>query len=158
MSEELKELNPQITKVKIGVRDLRELEIYPLSVRDQLEMSDLITKALQEFFLKSDKGDIEFVVFLLDLIEKNIDRVLKLVTDVEKSEDLLSDVTNFQVSEIVMIIYTENFENPAKNVESLLDKVKEMIFQLGGPLQQSVSDTLDTDSKTSSENHSEKEE
>jgi len=157
MSEELKDLNPQITSVKVGKRNLRKIKIYPLSVGDQIKMSDLITKMLQKFFAGSDKGDIEYVTFLLDLIKKNIIRILEYVMEEKVSNTFLDDVTNFQLSEIAKIIYEVNYESPAKNAESLLSQAKSL-FLLGGQLQQSVNDTLDTDLSTSSEDHSEKEE
>ena len=56
-----------------------------------------------------------------------------------------------------MTIYKVNYEEPAKNAESLLDQVK-ILFQSGRLLQQSVSDIQDTDSMTSLESPSEKEE
>jgi len=157
MSEELKDLNPQITSTKVGTRKLREIKIYPLSVGDQIKMSDLITKALQKFFIGSDKGDVEYVTFLLDLIRKNIVRILEYVMDEKVSNAFLDDITNFQLSEIAKIIYEVNYESPAKNVESLLSQAKNL-FLLGGQLPQSVKDTLDMDLSTTSENHSEKEE
>ena len=50
MSDELKDLNPQIVDVEIGIRSLRKITLYPLSVTDQLKMSDLITKASAAVF------------------------------------------------------------------------------------------------------------
>jgi len=153
----MKELNPQITNVKVGKRNLREITIYPLSIGDQIKMSDLITKALQKFFLGSKKGDVEYVTFLLELIRKNMIRILEYVMEEKVSNAFLDDITNFQLSEIAKIIYEVNYESPAKNVESLLSQAKNL-FLLGGQLPQSVKDTLDMDLSTTSENHSEKEE
>ena len=157
MSEELKDLNPQITNVPVGKRNLREIIIYPLSIGDQLKMSDLITKALQKFFVGSKKGDVEYVTFLLDLIKRNVIRILEYVMEEKVSNAFLDDITNFQLSEIAKTIYEMNYESPAKNAESLLSQVKSL-FLLGGQLPKSVNDTLDIDLPTSSEDHSEKEE
>ncbi len=168
MSDEMKDLNPQIVEVEIGIRSLRKITIYPLSVTDQFKMSDLITKALQKFFLrgtskKVDKkklaqdDDMEFVAFLINLIQKNLAKILEFICDEERPALLLDDMSNLQLSEVVKTIYEVNYEKPRKNVESLLDQIKDL-FQSGRLLQQSVSDTQDMDSTISSENLSETEE
>ena len=157
MSDEMKDLNPQIVEVEVGLRSLRKLTLYPLSVTDQFKMSDLIMKALQKFFLKGDQEDVAFVAFVLDLIRKNIVKVLEFICDEERPSSLLDDMSNLQLSEVVKTIYEVNYEKPGKNVESLVDQVKNL-FQSGRLLQQSVSDIQDIDSTISSENLSEKEE
>ena len=164
MSEELKDLNPQIVDIEIGIRTLRKITIYPLSTTDQFKMSDLITKALQKFFLRGDKStkskdedDMEFVAFLIGLIRKNIVKVFELICDEEHPGKLLDDISNLQLSNIVKTIYEVNYEEPGKNVESLVDQVKNL-FQSGRLLQQSVSDIQDIDLTISSESPSETEE
>jgi hypothetical protein len=164
MSEEMQELNPQIVDVEIGIRTLRKITIYPLSTTDQFKMSDLITKALQKFFLRGDtstkskdEDDMEFIAFLLGLIRKNIVKIFELICDEESPAGLLDDISNLQLSNIVKTIYEVNYEEPGKNVESLVDQVKKL-FQSGRLLQQSVSDIPDIDLTTSSENHLEMEE
>ena len=99
MSEELKDLNPQIVDIEIGIRTLRKITIYPLSTTDQFKMSDLITKALQKFFLKGgkpkasrDEDDMEFVAFLIGLIRKNIVKVFELICDEQNPARLLDDI------------------------------------------------------------------
>lgn len=156
MSEEMKNLNPQIVDIKIGIRSLRKITVYPLSVSDQFKMSDLITKALQKFFLKKGEDDVAFIAFLLDLIRKNLVRILELITEEKEPGKLLRDITNLQMSEIAMTIYKVNYGEPSKNAESLLDQIK-TLFLSGRLLQQSVSDIQDTDSVISSEDRSEKE-
>ena len=164
MSDEMKDLNPQIVDVEIGIRTLRKITIYPLSATDQFKMSDLITKALQKFFLKGgkpkgskDEDDMEFIAFLLGLIRKNIVKVFELICDEESPAGLLDDISNLQLSNIVKTIYEVNYGEPGKNVESLVGQVK-TLFQSGRLLQQSVSDIQDIDLTTSSESPSETEE
>jgi len=43
---ESKKLNPQITDVDIGVRDLRTIKIYPLSLKDEKLFGDAFQKML----------------------------------------------------------------------------------------------------------------
>jgi hypothetical protein len=153
-------LNPQITDTEIGVRELRKITIYPLSMADQLKMTDLITEALQKFFESSSsfeetETDIEFVNFIVGLIRENLGEILGLATD-EVGADLLKDLTNVQASEIAEIIFTVNYETVIKNCQSLIGKVKELFPSMRQSVQ-SVSDT-DIGLEIFTENPSEKEE
>ena len=47
-------LNPQVADVEVGVRNLRKIQIYPLSVADQLATTDLITEAIAGFMRKDE--------------------------------------------------------------------------------------------------------
>ena len=40
-------LNPQVAEVEIGVRNLRKITIYPLSIADQLSTTDLVSEAIR---------------------------------------------------------------------------------------------------------------
>ena len=44
-SVKVQDVNPQVKSIKLGVRTLRKITIYPLSVADQLELTDMITEA-----------------------------------------------------------------------------------------------------------------
>ena len=118
-TQDEKRLNPQITETDIGVRSLRTITIYPLSMADQIKMTDLITEALNAFFMQENKEDIAFVGFMTELIKKNMNRIMAMIADVKKNESLLSDMTNYQASEIAKIIYEVNYESVAKNLKSL---------------------------------------
>ena len=138
-----KNLNPQITDVDVGVRDLRTVKIYPLSLKDEKLFADIFQEALQKYFASGvDEGDEEqvskFVGEILKLIEENFIKILGLVTD-ENGQELFDSMTNMQASQVVMVIYRTNFEDPLKNAESLLNKVK-TLFQLRRPLQPFLND------------------
>jgi hypothetical protein len=100
--------------------------------------------------------DIAFVGFLVELIKDNLDRLLKLVAAGE-SGDLLSDITNIQAVAIAEVIYDVNYGEAIKNAKSLIVKAKNL-FQSVRPSQPSLSDTVATVLKTSSENPTEMEE
>ncbi len=155
-TNDLQKLNPYIADAIIGVRNMRTIKLYPLSIADQITFTDLITKALQGFTQKGDMEDIAFVGFLVELIKDNLDRLLKLVA-ADESGDLLSEVTNIQGVAIAEIIYDVNYGEAIKNAKSLIMKVKSL-FQLVRPSQPSLSDTVATVLKTSSENPIEMEE
>lgn len=125
-------INPQITEVAIGVRDLRNIKLFPLALGDQLELSDLIKEALEAFF-KVEEGSEEalslFVAFAFDLIKKNLTKILKLIALDEDPKELLKEITNAQVDEIARIVYQNNFE-VLKNLKSLFGKVTETVSAL----------------------------
>ena len=148
-------LNPEISKATIGVRELKEITVYPLSMADQLKMTDLISAALDGFFRRDDaESDVEFAKFLADLIKDNLETILKMITD--EGEADLDDITNNQAIDIAETVYEVNFGSLVKKVKSLLEKVKEQ-FPSGRPLPTSLDDMEDIDLKTSTDEASETE-
>ncbi len=146
-------LNPEISKATIGVRELKEITIYPLSMADQLSMTNLITDTVRKFFEKGDTTDVEFAKFLSKLVEENLETILLMVTD--EGQANLEDITNNQAVAIAELVYEVNFGSLVKKVKSLLEKVKEQ-FPSGRPLPTFLDDTEDTDSKISTDEASEK--
>lgn len=122
MSDGMEKLNPRITEIQIGIRDMRKIKIYPLSIYDQQQFVDKLQKALEEFFMGgAQKGDMEFAVFLVDLIKRNIEVVLEMVSDMKTPEirKAMREMDNFQLSEIARTIYEKNFEGASKNLGGL---------------------------------------
>lgn len=162
------QLNPRITDVVIGIRDMRTIKIYPLSFHDQMETTDIITTGLVEFFEKGDEvkqaeiletsedqQDINFVTFIIELIKDNIGRILGLATG-EDGSKLLKEMDNVQVTEVVEIIFEKNFGDSGKNVASLIEKVQSLFLSMRSS-QPSLNDIVDTDSRTFTEKVSETE-
>ncbi len=150
-SDEMVRLNPQIKDVEIGIRNLRSIKIYPLSVSDQLTATNLVTSALQVFMTNKDvkNNDLLFVAFMLEQIRTNASEILKMVLDEnENPESVLKETSNEQMMVIVKAIYEVNYESLSKNVKSLLEKKKESVSERQS--QQSVK-SMDTNSTTSSE-------
>ena len=152
-SDEMVRLNPQIKDVEIGIRNLRSIKIYPLSVSDQLTATNLVTSALQVFMTNKDvkNNDLLFVAFMLEQIRTNASEILKMVLDeTESPEAVLKEMSNEQMMVIVRAIYEVNYESLSKNVKSLLEKTKkESVSERQS--QQSVK-SMDTNSMISSEN------
>ena len=123
---ENQKINPQITEIEIGVRDLRNLKIYPLSVADQMAASDIITEAVQQFFNTKDvDNSVDLAAFFIGTIQKNLARVIGLVTDLKKGEiaNLYKDITNAQMSKLLHTVYDINYAciaDDLKNALSLL--------------------------------------
>ena len=158
-------LNPRRRVLEVGTRQLREITLWPLAFRSQLELKDIIIASAQEFFItvlpeklaeaKQAKGlgleglltdpteveTMEYIKFFVGQIEKNIAAVLALAIDKnEDSEAILQDADNDQVSEMATIIFEANFEGASKNVKGLVSKVKE-VFQLTRQQPQSADGT-----------------
>lgn len=149
-------LNPQVRTVTIGVRTLRKIKVYPLSLKDQLDLSDLIVESLQkynEIVADTKKPDIqvlsEVAEFVINLINENIDSLIDKVTDREEDVNLLEQITNDQAFEIGQIIYEVNFSKLLKNVKSLFGE-EPMPEQLLKRQSQRSAKSTATNSKTSS--------
>ncbi len=131
-------LNPQITTVEIGVRSLKEVTIYPLSMSDQFDASDLITAAVNTFISlteKEDATDIDIIKGSIEVIQTNLKVILDMVTGDDKIS--MDDLTNDQFSELVTIIFEVNYEGMLGNFKSLFAKAKGM-FRSKRPLQTSL--------------------
>ena len=147
-------LNPRGKNVEIGIRALRVIKLWPLSVADELELTDVITKTLQAYFLRDeDQGDIDFAAFMVNVFKENLETILKLVCPDEDPKALLKDMDNFQLTEIAEIVYEANFGAVLKNVMSLLEKGAGL-FLSRRPLPESASGT-DTAPTTLTESRSE---
>jgi len=149
-------LNPQIREIEIGVRSLRKITIYPMSMADQKRFGKVFQKIVEEYLSQTPEGPmkqddlIPFAQFLLRLIGDNIKEVLKIVTDMRDKElDMFFDeVTNSQMSEIIVAVFEENFDKPSKNLMSLFEIVKQL-FPLERLSQLSSNDTANMTSPTS---------
>lgn len=158
---ESKRLNPQIREVEIGVRVLRSIKIYPLSMADQLKLSNAITTALKGFFAMGDQSDVAFVVYILEVIKKDMGTILELLTDEEDRNGgpLLDDITNEQMTNIAEIVYEVNYKTLSKKVNDLLKRApKGSLPPLKRSLRGSSGNTQATDLKTSTEKVGETEE
>jgi len=124
-------INPQTTNIEIGTRSLRTIKVYPVSFGDQLELTDLITSTIQEFYKSREeienKDDTAMVEFLIGLLRENLARIIKLITDEE--ETVFKEMTNNQVVELAKLIYEMNYAESLKNAQSLFEKIQQL-FQL----------------------------
>jgi hypothetical protein len=124
MSE--KKINPQIRKVNIGIRELRSISIYPLSMADQMKMVDLIKGifgSVYEVTQKDAVSSVEIADVVIEKIKEHLPKLLQFVTD---EEIFLEELTNFQFTEIVGHVYKDNFEDASKNVKGLVESMKKV--------------------------------
>ena len=170
-TEDMQNLNPQITDVEIGVRTLRKIKLYPLSVGDQMKMTAMIASTVSTFLVTQEAKDEALMVgFFVSTINDNLAKFLALAVGEKEgegkgypegeiqfpeTEEILGDTTNLQASEIAKIIYEMNYEESVKNFQSLFNQIKKL-FPLERSLPGSVKDMV-TDLEKSSESPSEKE-
>ena len=134
MSDELEKINPRVKVTTIGIRALREIPVYPLSVMEQLNLSNVISDAIAEFFaakgqlttnkLELKTENIEFVKMIIDILKTNIIRIIKLTTD-EEGEDVLKEMTNDQLADYIDILYQDNYGKIVKKVTDLIQGLPE---------------------------------
>lgn len=156
--DDLKRLNPLINTTIIGKKELREIKLYPLSLADQLELSNLFIKTIQEISgNKEVDSNFDFAAIIRDALQNNLGKVLSLVTD--EGEGLLKEITNPQAIDIVEIVYDSNYGLLEKKVKDLVEKIRKTFKspQLRKSSPASSEPTLSTESKTFSENDTKKE-
>ncbi len=130
LNSNVSRVNPQIKTVSVGVRELRDVKIYPLSMNDQYELSNLIMGILKDAAsgkLDPQKQDQEEVLsFIQTLIFDNLMKILEFVTDPEEKPSI-DELTNDQFYEIADVIFVVNFEGFLKNFKALVKRAKGIV-------------------------------
>ena len=118
-------LNPEIADIEVGVRYLRKVTFYPLSVAHQFKLTNIIEAVFTELVgISQDATNDAIVAFVMKvktIIEENINMIVSMISD-EDPESLLADMTNSQLAKVIEYVYTTNFEGPLKNLLSLFQK------------------------------------
>lgn len=159
MGQDSQKLNPKVSEVEIGIRDLRIIKIYPLSLASQFEVGDIISKAFADYAEKvQSDSQYESASLVMGIIRDNFATILDMVTDKDISaKDLFQEMTNDQAVAIIEIIYVNNFEDSLKNLRSLFDRAR-TVFQSKRQSPSSSNDIQDTPSSTSTDTPIQKEE
>jgi len=124
-----KNLIPEIKKVTVGIREPREVTIYPLSMYDQLQIMDRLTDLFEGL---DDVRDLELsnvknsLGYLKTVIFDNMELLLEYITD-ENERPTLSELTNNQFYAIAEIVFTVNFEGLIKNFTALAERASGLI-------------------------------
>jgi len=153
-------LKPKVRKVIIGNRPdvMTEITIYPLSMADQMEFTEVLSEGLKTLFPGDGTSPDDAVFFnhIATFIKDNIDVVLGYLID-EKPEDVLKLLTNEQVMEIAEVVYQVNYASVSKKVKSLLGRTG-LASPSRRPFQPSLNPTPGTDLNISTPEDSGKEE
>lgn len=168
--------NPKCRKVEIGVRHIREITIWPLSLASELEFSSKIVGLVEGFEFVSNppapiipddatdeelqaiadsipNTDVLIANYIITAIQDNLIDLLAYVTD---DPVTLDDLDNELAIDLVGIIYEMNFEGAVGKGKLLLGKVKNL-FQQKKPLENLSSQPV-TATNTSSSSDTETEE
>lgn len=149
---EYSDINPQAVEVKVGTRRLRTILLFPLSLGDQLELTDVLAESIGGF-LDSQTNEVEMVTFIVDQIRANLVKILELSLDEgEQPAEVMKEITNAQSLDIVNHVFEMNYGENLKNAKSLFGKIKSLFLiekDLSKLSPQSANGT-DTDLETSS--------
>lgn len=123
-------LNPDIREIYVGVKHLRKIHIYPLSISDQEKLTNLIV-TFADKFQNVDWNNVtndEALDVLKKIITDNLKKILEYVTDEDERPDL-NEMTNNQFYEIVNAIFEVNYEGLVKNMKDLFSRMKNLMVQ-----------------------------
>ena len=122
-------MNPDITTVEVGIRKLREITIYPLSVASQLEATEIIASVMNTVAGFEGLEDEEVVTTFVSLLRTNLEKILKLILD-ESEEIDFNELTNPQLENIVNVIFDKNYKDVVKNSKDLIGKIKPLLTSM----------------------------
>lgn len=128
--------NPKIRSVTIGIRNPKDITLYPLAVASELEMTELLTASLSAIFAAKSAddpdGDIgqvnaakQFIVAreLLGVLQKNMAQVITIAScDEEDGTAILKETDNEQFMDILDSIFEVNFAPLFQRVPKMLEK------------------------------------
>lgn len=148
-------INPDVREIQIGKKSIRTITIYPMSLADQLEMSEIIVSLVQGFMsLGEDTSDSDFIQLVMESVKSNFISILTSITE-EDANTLLKEITNNQAYAIGLAVYQMNYEFLKKSASPWIEKLKQS--RLANLLQPSADTTPSTISPISTEETSETE-
>jgi hypothetical protein len=107
-----------------GIRSPKKMEIWPLSIGDQDALGRRLDDTFKDFS-RREASDIDFAVFVMQMLRDNIGEIMRLVTGLDENgvRGLLADVTNKQAWALVEMVWEENYADLLKNLSGLLGKI-----------------------------------
>lgn len=131
MADETARLNPSVKEISYGKKTLFTLTVYPLSVGDQFKVTDMITEVVQKLvsIRNVDKiSDLAFMTAIIGAIQKNIHKVLCLVSEITEDEStkVIDLLTNEQLMDLAEIIWESSYEPALKKGMNLSERVKKV--------------------------------
>lgn len=134
-------------QMEIGVRVPKTITIYPLSMADEIKLTNKIASYFQQYqnikttaepidendddfvekmLSQDDSIDPQFVIFVIKAIEENLIDILKMVCEEEVT---LNDITNDQFADLCNLIFDMNFAGTVGKFKSLLTKIRSSFQQ-----------------------------
>jgi len=141
-------MNPDISKVDIGIRELKELTIYPLPAAFQLDLMTNVSGLLVDVFsikfneLQDREVGLKLASLFIKLIQDNIYDILENAVDPKEmgklgfsdTHELMRDIATNQFAGICELIYKNNYEYFVGKLKSLFqERMEEM-----GPMKEAI--------------------
>jgi len=130
MTEDNRTINPEARTITIGARKPRQITLYPLSITDQMKLTDRFSEVVQEFG-QTDRENMTnetAIQQLKDLIKDNLPEVMSYVVDPDENDiPTLDEITNRNLYEIAKAIFEMNYEDIIKNFKDLFGRMSEMV-------------------------------
>lgn len=121
-------VNPEIKEVMVGIRELKPIKIYPLSAKDQFDLSNKLIHVLNEMGTELGVDNLSNEValaFFQKVISENLELILEYVVD-ENERPAFDQLTNNQLYNIAEVIFTVNYEGFLKNSLQLVQRAKKL--------------------------------
>jgi len=124
-------LQPKFRKQWIGLEEseMVEVTIKPMSIASQLRFKETIQRisnALkEEGFEVMALSNLDFVVFLMGLLEESIMDIVRIVIP-QAPDNFLELVTNEQMLAIGIDVFEMNYGSVSKNLKSLFPNLPEL--------------------------------
>ena len=130
MTEDNRTINPEARTITIGARKPRQITLYPLSITDQMKLTDRFSEVVQEFG-QTDRENMTnetAIQQLKDLIKDNLPEVMSYVVDPDENDiPTLDEITNRNLYEIAKAIFEMNYEDIIKNFKDLFGRMSQMV-------------------------------
>jgi len=134
----MSKVNPKIKKIAIGIRNPKEIILFPLAVASELEMTELLTASLSAVFAARSVSDPDgnqsqteaarqFLVVreLLNVLRANMAQIVTIATcEEEDGAEILKETDNDQFMDILDAVFEVNFA-------PLFQRVPEMMKRWG---------------------------
>ena len=131
-----KKLNPDITSVWVGIEEVREVKVYPLSIKDHTEKvpqilvgaySNLQEKLeeVEDFKNLSEEEGKSIMDKFKEILLENVRAILELVVKKEE-RPTEEELTSNQLFEFAEKIFVVNYEGVLKNSIDLFKRVQSL--------------------------------
>ena len=126
MQDDMQYLIPQPKKIVIGTKEVKEYELYPLSIKDQRQIKDLIIEIIKMLITNEGDNNVALIGRLADAITTKVPEILSVALQIDKSE--AENATNDQIFYIVNIILEDNYKDIQKKISVVAEKVMSAFF------------------------------
>jgi hypothetical protein len=121
-----------------GKKGQYNLELWPLSVGDQLKVSALVTgflNTLASMVMAEERpSEAAVVSSAVNLVAQNITKVVAIAADLPEDDDrikgLLDNMTNMQMAQLVEYVWETNYGSVRKNFAGLMEELRSLLGKL----------------------------